>query len=420
MILLRLAARSLRNRVLTTSLTVFSIALSVFLILGVERVRRGTEDSFANTLSQTDLIVGARGAELQLLLYTVFHMGEATNNIDWKSYSKFRDHPATAWTIPISLGDSFAGYRVVATDGNFYEHYRFRGDQALTLGSGRAASDVFDVVLGSEVARKLKLSVDAPVVISHGMSTSLYRHQDKPFHVVGTLKPTGTPIDRALYITLEGMEALHMDWKNGAPPLPGMSVRPDEIRKKNVIKVGQITSFLLRTKNRIATLRLQREINFFEGEPLMSIIPGVALSRLWDTLSVADIALRAVSGCVALVSLLGMLIVLYASLNERRREMAILRALGLQPARLLFLMLMESGLLVLLGMMLGAGSLYGLLFVLQPWLVERFGLFVPIQGLSLAEWGYLGVLLLASLLLGCIPAVAAYRRSLSDGLSVRV
>ncbi len=420
MTLVILALKSLRNRCLSTGVTLFSVALSVFLILGVERVRRGTQESFSNALSQTDLVVGARGSELQLLLYSVFHLGDATNNISFTSYEHFKKHPATAWTIPLSLGDSHEGYRVVATDHNFYEHYRYQQNLGLELASGKRPEGIFDVVLGSEVARKLKYQVGDAVVITHGISSlSLQRHEDKPFEVAGILRATGTPVDRALYITLEGMEVIHMDWQDGTAPLPGESTPAAQIKKED-IKIGQITSFLLRTKNRVATLRLQREINTFENEPLMSTIPGVALAKLWDSLGYAEIALRAISACVALVSLLGLLLVIYSTLNERRREMSILRALGLGPLKVLFLLTFESVALVLSGSLLGALGLYGALRVGQPYLVDSFGLFIPIQSPSLMEWIYLGALVLASFGVGLIPAITAYRRSLADGLSLRV
>ena len=420
MTLLFLALHSLRNRFVATSITLFSVALSVFLILGVERIRQGTQDSFSNTLSQTDLVVGARGSELQLLLYTVFHIGDATNNISYSSYEHFKKHSAVEWTIPISLGDSHKGYRVVATDENFFEHYRYQKGQALEMSEGKFGSDVFDVVIGAEVAKKLNYKVGDPLVISHGISeVSLVKHNDKPFHIVGILKATTTPVDRALYITLQGMEAIHIDWKDGAPPVEGKETHLGEIKKEN-IKVGQITSFLLRTKNRIETLRLQREINNFQDEPLMSAIPGITLSKLWATLGYAEKALKAISGCVALVSILGLLLVLYSSLNERRREMAILRALGLRPHKLLFLLLFESITVVALGTLAGIAVLYAFLWIGQPILVDRFGLFIPVQAPSQGEWIYLAILFGTSFLVGFIPAFTAYKRSLADGLSVKV
>lgn len=420
MVLLSLALKSLANRKFTTALTVFSIALSVCLLIGVERVRLGARESFANTISQTDLIVGAKGGTIQLLLYAVFRMGSATNNVSYSTYEKFKQHPAVKWTIPYSLGDSHRGFRVVGTDQSFYKEFRFRQDRQIEWQEGRAPEGIFDVVLGSEAALRLGYKLADRVVITHGVTDGLgiINHDDKPFTVVGILKRTATPVDRSVYITLEGMEAIHMDWQNGAPPMKGKETPAASLRKED-IRIGQITAFLLRTKSRIETLGLQREINIYEDEPLMAIIPGVALNELWTTIGYAEDGLRIVSLFVVVVGFLGMLVALYTSLTERRREMAIMRAIGTGPFAIVTLLVLESGLLTALGVSLGVVSLYGLLAIFQPVIENRIGLFIPIQPLSPQEWMYVGLAVLTGLLIGIVPAIKAYRNSLIDGLAVR-
>ena len=219
MYLLRLALASLNNRRFTALLTVFAIALSVCLLLAVERVRNETRASFASTISGTDLVVGARSGSVNLLLYSVFRIGNATNNIRWDSYQRFAEHPRVAWAIPISLGDSHRGYRVMGTSTAYFEHYRYGRKQPLQLAEGRAfESDPFEVVLGAEVASALGYKLDDSIVLAHGVArVSLVQHDDKPFRVVGVLQRTGTPVDRTLHISLAGMEALHVDWQNGMP-----------------------------------------------------------------------------------------------------------------------------------------------------------------------------------------------------------
>jgi putative ABC transport system permease protein len=421
MVLLSLAYQSLKNRLLTSTLTVLSIALSVTLLLGVEQVRVGARESFANTISQTDLIVGARGGTLQLLLYAVFRIGTATNNISYESYEHFRSHPAMAWTIPYSLGDSHRGYRVVGTTEDFYTHYRYRRDRQVELSEGRIPSGVFDVALGWDVAADLQYRVGDAVVITHGIThgEGLLRHEDKPFTVVGILKRTATPVDRSVYITLEGMEAIHLDWSAGAPPMPGEEIPAWKIKQED-IQIRQITAFLLRTKSRIDTLRLQREVNTFEDEPLMAIIPGVALSELWRTIGYAEDALRVVSIFVIIVGLLGMLVSLYTSLNERRREMAVLRAVGAGPSKIVLLLVLEAGLLSLTGALVGVLLVYALSFLTQPIIEQHFGLFMPIQALTPTGYLYILTVIVAGLLIGFVPALKAYRNSLADGLTVRL
>jgi putative ABC transport system permease protein len=324
------------------------------------------------------------------------------------------------WTIPISLGDSHRGYRVVGTNEDFYRHYRFRQDRPIEFAQGRAPTEVFDVALGSEVARRLGYQVDSAIVVTHGItsSTGIMDHDDRPFKVVGILKPTRTPIDRSLYVTLEGIEAMHIDWKQGAPPVKGQETPASSITKAE-IKVEQITAFLLRTKTRIQTLALQREITNFPEEALIAVLPGVALSELWGTIGVGEEVLKVVALFVVIVGLLGMLMSLYTSLNERRREIAILRALGVGPAKVTLLLVLESALLTVVGSLLGVALVYSLVFFLQPAIERQYGLHIPLKPFASTEYFYLAVVVAAGLVIGLIPAWKAYRNALSDGLSVR-
>ncbi|MBL8230044.1 MAG: ABC transporter permease [Bryobacterales bacterium] len=421
MVLLSLAYHSLKNRKLTSLLTVFSIALSVALLVGVEQVRVGARESFSNTISQTDLIAGARGGSLQLLLYAVFRMGSATNNIRYESYEHFKQHPAVAWTIPYSLGDSHRGYRVVGTTNEFYTQYRYRRDRKIEFAQGRMPADIFEVALGSDVAAALQYKIGQPVTLTHGIAQGrgILNHDDRPFRLTGILARTATPVDRSLYIPLEGMEAMHMDWGDGAPPMPGEETPIEKITKEN-LRPKQITAFLLRAKSRIDTLRLQREVNTFEDEPMMAIIPGVALGELWRTIGFAEDVLAVVTIFVLIVGLLGMLVSLYTAIQERRREMAILRAIGASPRKIIFLLVVESGLLSAAGTVFGIVLVYVLTLLSQPVIERQFGMFLPLTAPTRTSWIYLGVVVAAGLLIGLVPAVKAYRNALSDGLSVRL
>ena len=417
MTLLRLAFKSLRARSLTTALTVFSIALSVMLLVGVDRLRDAAQAGFSGTLSKTDLIVGARGGGLPLLLSTVFHIGNASNNISWDTYQHFAHHPAVGWTIPISMGDSYKGYRVISTDENFYKHYQYRGSKSLVMAAGRVPSGIFDVAVGAEVASRLGLKLGQQIVLAHGVeSKSILNHDATPFTVVGILGQTATPVDRALYTTLLGDEAMHFGWTDGTPPAIGEAVPKLDPSK---LKVDEITSFLLGAKSRISTLYLQREINTYKPEPLTSIIPAYTLQELWSLLDYADTALSLVSGAVLVVGLLAMLIALYTALNERRREIAILRAVGLHARQIFTLFLLESTLIAATGTVLGIAAVYGLLFVLRGTIENRFGLPIVLVGLSTRVELYAVATLVAGALLGAIPAFRAYRNSLVDGLNAR-
>ncbi len=421
MIFFNLAFKSLRNRMFTTLLTVISIALSTALLLSVERTKRAAEDGFTQAISQTDLIVGARSGPINLILYTVFNMGSATNNISWKTYQEFQKNPSVEWTIPYSLGDGHRGFRVVATDQNFYQHYHFRGDQKVEFAEGAPTSDLWDVVIGSQVARKLNYQLGQKIVVAHGVThgEGIQKHDDKPFQVVGILKSTGTALDTSLYISLLGMEAIHMDWQNGAAPTEKTRIAADQIQKEK-IKVEQITSFFLRTTSRIETLRLQRQINEYSVEPLLAIIPGVTLAELWRGLGYMEQALKMISWMVVAVGLMAMLIALLTGLNERRREMAILRSIGAGPTRIMALMVFESTLLTVLGIAVGLALELSTFSLLKGWLENQFGLYLVGSALTSTEFLYLLLTLGLGILIGLIPAWRASRLALKDGLSVRV
>lgn len=418
--LLRIALASLANRRFTALLTVFAIALSVCLLLAVERVRTEARASFASTISGTDLIVGARSGSVNLLLYSVFRIGNATNNIRWDSFETLAKHPQVKWAIPLSLGDSHRGYRVLGTDTGYFEHYRYGRGQPLQLAQGKPFADLFEVVLGAEVAEALKYKLGEQIVLAHGVATvSLTQHDDKPFRVVGILARTGTPVDRTLHISLAGMEALHVDWQNGMPARGNAKVSAEQARDMH-LQPKAITAVLLGLKSKVATFAVQRQVNEYRGEPLLAILPGVALQELWSLMGTAEKALFVVSLFVVLTGLIGMLTAILTSLNERRREMAILRSVGARPWHIAGLLVLEALTLALAGAALGLALLYGGIAASQGWVQAQYGLYLPLALPSAYEWSLLGAILGAALLMGGVPAWRAYRQSLADGLSIRL
>jgi putative ABC transport system permease protein len=417
--LVTLAARSAWNRRATLALVVLSIALSVTLLLGVERLRSDVRESFAQSVSGTDLVVGARGSPLQLMLYTVFHLGEASSNMDWASVQKIAAHPAVAWAIPLSLGDSHHGYPVVATDQRFFEHFHYGEQQALRLDQGRPFQAIFETVLGAEVAEQRGYRLGERIALSHGGGDSgLAEHADKPFTVVGILARTGTPVDRTLHINLQAMEAIHLDWQGGAR-IPGLAI-PEQYVSRFDLTPKSVTGLLLGLKSRAAVFAVQRQINNNPDEPLMAVLPGVALAQLWQMLSIGEQALLAVSALVVVVGLAGLVAVILAGLNERRRELAILRSVGAGPRHVLALLSLEGLALTLCGALLGLLLLSTASLLLAPWLESRYGLALHAGWPSLAELRLLAWVVAVGSAASLLPGLRAYRLSLSVGLTPRV
>jgi len=416
--IVRLAWRSLVNRWFTAALTVFAIAMSVALFLAVEKVRRDARTSFANTISGTDLIVGARSGATQLLLYSVFRIGNATNNMSWESYQDIASTKDVKWTIPLSLGDSHRGYRVLGTNDSYFEYYRFGRKKKLQFVEGAPFSDLFDTVIGYEVARALGYTLDQPIVISHGLGkVGFANHEETPFKIGGILARTGTPVDRTVHVSLEGIEAMHLDWQSGTQA-SGPGTTAEKARQMD-LQPKAITAFLVGLESKMGTFRLQRAINEYQLEPLLAILPGVALQELWELMGVAEAALLIVSGFVVLAGLLGMVTVILAGLNERRREMAILRSVGAKPRHISALLMTESAILSLLGAVIGIALLYLVILLGRPLAEERFGLFIPLTIPGTREMLLLLAIVFAGVIVGLIPAIRAYRYSLADGMTIK-
>ena len=420
--ILAIALRSAWNRRGTLALVGLSVALSTFLLLGVERLRSDVRENFSQSVSGTDLIIGARSGPMQLLLYAVFRVGGATNNVRIDSLEAIAKHRAVAWMVPLSLGDSHRSHPVLATTPGYFEHFRYGDKQRLALAQGRPFSGdlegLYEVVLGAEVAGQLGYRLGDRLTLSHGGGGMPgAEHVDKPFSVVGILQRTGTPVDRTLHISLQAMQAIHLDWVAGVP-LPGTKISAEQARAAD-LDPKQVTAALVGLKNRAAVFAVQRAVAEFEGEPLMAVLPGVALDELWDVVGAGERALLAMSAMVAVVSLVGLVAVVLAGLNERRRELAVLRAVGAAPRHVLLMLAAEGALVTLLGVLLGVLAVAAAVVALAPWLQSSYGITMTLTAPTAPQWGLLAAVLTAGFLASLVPGWRAYRLSLADGLSPR-
>ena len=417
--LLTLAWASAWHRRFALSLVVLSLALSTFLLLTVERVRHDVRDNFSNAVSGTDLIVGARSGAVQLLLYSVFRIGQPTQTIEYRSLQALQRDPAVRWVVPISLGDSHRGFPVVATTSAYFEHFRYGPRRQLELLEGRRFDQVFEAVLGAEVAQQLGYRLGQRLVLSHGSGALDHdRHDEMPFTVVGILARTGTPVDRSVHIPLEGMQALHVDWAAGMP-LPGTKRTTAEEAQALDLTPSTVSAALVGLKVRGAVFAVQRRVNAYEGEPLMAVLPGVALDELWGTVAQAEKALTLMSVLVGAVSLAGLMAVVMTALEQRRRELAVLRSVGAGPRRVFTLLLLEGLFISALGVAAGAVAWWTLLWTSGPWVQAEYGIILSVGAPSPTEAALAAAVLAAGVLASLWPGWRAYRLSLADGLTPR-
>ncbi|MFT6909512.1 MAG: putative ABC transport system permease protein [Oleiphilaceae bacterium] len=404
-ILLSVAWNSLLSRKKTVVLTLLSLCVSTMVLISVEHIRLQAKESFNRTISSVDLIVGAPSGQLNMLLYSIFRMGNPTNNIKYESFLMLQQHEVVEWAIPLSLGDSHRGFRVMGTNGSYFTHYKYGNNQNLRFKEGREFDGLFDAVIGADVAKTLGYQVNDKIVIAHGIgSTSFTHHEQAPFVVSGILLPTGSPVDKTVHISLEAIEAVHL------PPSTMQTVLNNP--KNAALRPESITSVMLGLTNKFAIFRMQRELNNYSNDRLMAILPGVAMAELWSLMSTVENLLRAIAALVLISSLFGLATMLLASMNERQGEIAVLRVLGAGPFTLLLLILFESLILICISIAMAISGLKVMLVILDGWMVSEFGLFLSHNLLSSEIVSLIGLVILATMIVSLYPGIEAYKKAL--------
>lgn len=408
--LISLAWSSLGSRKKSVILTFLSLLISISVLISVEHIRQQAKTSFNRTISGADLIVGAPSGQLNLLLYSVFRMGDPTSNIDYQSYEMLKNDQQVAWAIPISLGDSHRGFRVLGTNGDYFTHYQFGDKKSLEFIAGKPFAGMFDTVIGADVAKNLGYQVGDKVIVAHGIGhTSFSHHDHSPFVISGILKSTGTPVDKTVHVTLPAIEAIHLPPSQLAQILNGESsvdIHPESV-----------TAVILGLKTKFTTFKLQRDLNNYQADRLMAVLPGVALAELWQMMGTVESVLRVISMLVLLSSLFGLSTMLLASMNERKGEIAVLRTLGAGPSVIFALVLLEALMLVLIAIASAISLVSGALALFSDELAAHYGLFLSANVLSRETLQIAVIITLASIVTSAIPALDAYKSALQSRLS---
>ena len=413
-ILFNLAFKSLLNRRLTVFLTVISLTLSITLFLSIDKLRLGTKSSFFGNVKSGDLILGSRSGEVQLLLYSLFQIGSPTNNISWDSYKEVSRNPEIEWMIPISLGDSHKQFRVMGTTTEYFKKFSYRKNKKLEFKIGNPFNETFDVVIGNDVAKILKYKLEDDIIIAHGIASQSL-HDEFPFKIKGILKKTGTPTDRLVLVSLEALEAIHKDWQSGSRiPLQKSKTKGNIINLN--LEPKEITAAIIKIKSPIKVFKIQREINNYETEPLKAIIPGIALTKLWQIVSITENIMLSISTMVIISSIIGLVAILYSTLSGRRKEMALLRIVGASPKTIFFLMMLES-------LMISVFSIFFSLLLVQifsiiifPILDYKYGIYLEHKLFNIKDFYFLTLVLISSLIVSIFPSIQAFKRSINDGV----
>ncbi|MAF82281.1 MAG: peptide ABC transporter permease [Proteobacteria bacterium] len=404
---IKIVLKSLRDRKGSVLLTLIAMTISIFVVLGVEHIRQQTKKSFESTLSDTDLVIGSRSGSLNLLLYSVFRIGSPTNNINWNSFKTISGDSRVDWAIPLSLGDSHKGFPVLGTNSDYFKYFRYGQKKPLEFKVGKPFEQIFDVVIGAEIAKQLRYKIGDKIILSHGIhKKSLQRHDDYPFQIVGILKPTGTPVDRTVHIKLEGIEIIHVGWQNG------VQVFKNKISKElldSEVEPKSVTAVFVGLKSKLATFSFQRTINNFADEPLLAILPGVALSELWQMMSLLEKSLLLVASLVFVSACFGVSAVLLNSIRERNAEIRLLRIIGASPTFIFALIETENLVIAVAAIVLAT-------FISTVTLVGAEGLIIGAYGIQISPIidtvvyiRVVAIVLTLTLVAGLVPGWAAYR-----------
>ncbi|HEX4132771.1 MAG TPA: FtsX-like permease family protein [Pirellulales bacterium] len=444
MSLWKIAWRSMQWRGLSSALTALSMALGVALIVAVLVMYGVLSRSFAKGAQGFDLIVGAKGGRLQLVLNTVYHLSTPIENIPWTYYKEFRPGGKYASevsaAIPYCLGDNFEGYRVVGTTAELFqieyvpgEHYQFAS------GRNFESDHYFEAVIGSQVAYFTGLRVGSKFEPTHGVSDDGQGHKHDAFRVVGILDPTGTPNDRALFVNIEGFFLL----AGHAKEAPGESHAAHEHAHDHdhadshehhheplPENQREVTAILVRTASPLVMLSLPRRIN---KEPFaQAVMPAREIYALFEgILGNLRTVLLVLAVVVVVVASVGVMVSIYNSMSDRRREVAIMRSLGAGRRTVLVIVLLEATLLALGGGLLGLAMGHGLIGALNPLIEAETGVSIgpwefPMYDARIGDVLELRVplelvlipgLILAAIVAGLLPAVAAYRTDVAKTLS---
>jgi putative ABC transport system permease protein len=392
---LSLAWSYLWSRPLSAALNLLLLSLGLASITFLLLVSHQLGKAFERDLQGIDVVVGAKGSPMQLILSGVFHIDVPPGNIPLKAVQELQKHPMVAQLIPISLGDSLRSFRIVGTSPDYITHYQAR------LAQGQIWMQPMQVVLGSTVARKLGLALGNTFVGTHGLGEGGHVHGDSTYTVVGILEPSGSVLDRLILTDTASVWKVHEDY-----------TAVDDEDRQIMMDEREITMALIRYTSPLAAVSFPRYVN--SSTEMQAAAPAMEITRLLSMLGLGTDVLRAFAGVLLLTAGLSVFIALWSAVRERRGDLALLRMLGAPPRKVAALLLLEAlwlGLLAAaLGILAGQGMTAALAWLLQLDNSLLIGGMAWPRELWVVPVVALGVSLVAAIL----PALGAYRVSVLE------
>ena len=398
MTLLLIVYRSLRQHAFSTLVTAGSLALAGGLLMSVWMVKAQAQKSFLRTTTAFDAVLGARGSKLQLVLNSIFHLEASPGNLAWQDYEFIRRHPAVKTAIPIAVGDNLRGYRIVGTIPELFTAVEYAPGRKYAFAPGGRvfAADAKEAVVGSFAADRLGLKVGDSFHPFHGLAFDPSAQHADVFTVVGVMEPTNTPLDRVVLVPIRGVQTM-----SGHDPRAATD----------------ISAVLVKLRSPTAGFMLDILINK-QGSRLTFAYPvGAILSELFDKISWFDRVLALVAYLVALVASASVLASIYNSMNSRKRDIAILRALGARRRLVFGAVVAESACIGALGAVAGFGVYFVLFAAVSRVIRAQTGVVLSLSELhpvlALAPAGLVALCALG----GVVPALKAYRLPVAENLA---
>ena len=403
---------SLISRKVSVFLTIICISLSIILFSSIDNFRKSAKKTFFSNAKSGDLIISSRSGEIEALLYLIFQIGTPTNNIRWKSFIDIKNHPDVRWAIPISLGDSHKQYRVLGTSSDYFKKIQIK-NKKIEFYKGDYFKDIFDVVIGYDVAKTLNYKINDKIIVAHGISSQDF-HDEFPFRINGILKKSGSNTDKLIFVSLEALEAIHKDWQGGFK-LPKFKSKLKSFNESDLVP-KEITGAIIKLNSKIKIFQFKRDLFKYKNEPIQAIIPGLALTKLWQMVSFVEQILLLICYFVVFVTLLGMAALIYTNVNQRSKEISLLRVVGASPKAIFSILVLEGIIISLTSILISILFMLLLINILNPILDTEFGIYLDNNILSNYNINFYCSVVLISILVGLIPAFNGYKKSLSSGI----
>ena len=389
--LLRQALKNLRSKPLQTALSLNLLGFGVGMVSLMLLTEQQVNDAFERNIKDIDLVLGAKGSPLQLILANVYHIDAPTGNINQREAEKVLKHPYIDSGIPLAYGDNHEGYRIVGTEHSYVEHY------GGTLADGALWQDPFEVTAGARVAEDLDLHIGDTFYSAHGLKDQTDIHTNKTFTVVGILEPSGSVLDQLLLTPMESIWYVHLD--------DGETLDPE---------TREITAMLLKKRNPLAVLTIP---NALRETNMQVALPAIEVNRMTQQFGLGTAALRAIALFIMALSFASIFISVLDNVRTRRHELALMRTMGGTPSTLYRLLLIEGGLLCASGTVLGLCLSRVGMGVLGHFVDGQFHYDVYNAAMLGSEWALAGGAVLVGLLASAIPARRALKLDISRILS---